>query len=164
QRIHRPDLCMTEKLSNCSLEASGLDSGRAGGSGGKDACAMDGIGSPLLYAAFSVFVLGLLALDLGVFHRTAHEVKTKEALFWSAVWIALAAAFGTGVWVWFGKQKALEFATGYLIEKALSVDNIFVFLLLFGSFAVPKAYQHRVLFWGILGALVLRAVFVAAGA
>ena len=120
--------------------------------------------SVTLWIGFNLFVLGLLALDLGVFHRHAHEVTFKEAASWSAVWIALALAFNLGIWHWFGEQKALEFLTGYLIEKSLSVDNIFVIALLFSYFAVPARYQHRVLFWGILGALVLRAIFIGAGA
>jgi tellurite resistance protein TerC len=120
--------------------------------------------SATLWIGFNLFVLGLLALDLGVFHRHAHEVTFKEAASWSAVWIALAMAFNVGIWHWFGEQKALEFLTGYLIEKSLSVDNIFVIALLFSYFAVPARYQHRVLFWGILGALVLRAIFIGVGA
>ncbi|KAB2967781.1 MAG: TerC family protein [Thermoanaerobaculia bacterium] len=116
-----------------------------------------------LWIGFNLFVLGMLALDLGVFHRKAHEVSFKEAATWSAVWVALALAFNAGVWHWFGPQKGTEFLTGYLIEKSLSIDNIFVFALIFSYFAVPAAYQHRVLFWGILGALVLRAIFIAAG-
>ena len=117
-----------------------------------------------LWIGFNLFVLALLALDLGVFHRQAHEVGFKEAATWSGVWIALALCFNLGIWNWFGEQKAIEFLTGYLIEKSLSVDNIFVIALLFSYFAVPARYQHRVLFWGILGALVLRAIFIAAGA
>ncbi len=122
------------------------------------------IGTPLLWAGFLATVLALLAVDLGLFHRKAHEVKVKEALAWTGVWIALAAAFGVGVHHWFGPEKALEFATGYVIEKALSVDNLFVFVVLFSAFAVPARQQHRVLFWGVLGALVMRAVFVLVGA
>ena len=125
---------------------------------------IDTIGSPTLWAAFTIFVLAMLALDLGVFHRKAHEVRLKEAAAWSAVWVALAAAFNVAVWTWFGPTKGLEFMTGYVIEKALSVDNVFVFLVIFSYFSVPKAYQHRVLFWGIVGALVMRAVFILAGA
>lgn len=124
----------------------------------------ESIGTPGLWAGFTGFILGLLALDLGVFHRKAHAIRLKEALGWSAVWIALALAFNWGVFHWFGPQRGLEFLTGYLIEKALAVDNIFVFLVLFSTFAVPTAYQHRVLFWGILGALVMRAVFIFLGA
>jgi tellurite resistance protein TerC len=124
----------------------------------------DSVGTPALWAGFTVFILGMLALDLGVFHRRVHEVRLKEALGWSIVWVALALAFNWGVFHWFGPQRGLEFLTGYLIEKALAVDNIFVFLVLFSTFAVPTAYQHRVLFWGILGALVMRAVFILLGA
>jgi TerC family integral membrane protein len=120
------------------------------------------IGSPALWAAFLAFVLLMLAVDLGL-HRKAHEVSVKEAATWSAVWIGLAAAFGGLVYWWFGPQRALEFATGYLIEKALAVDNLFVFIIIFSAFAVPAALQHRVLFWGILGALVMRAGFILAG-
>ena len=120
---------------------------------------------------FNLFVLAMLALDLGVFHRKSHEVKMKEALVWSVVWILLALAYNLGIYIgWFGdfpaaerSQRTMEFLTGYLIEKSLSVDNIFVFLLIFSYFRVPASYQHRVLFWGILGALAMRAVFIAAG-
>jgi len=105
----------------------------------------------------------MLAIDLGVFHRKAHEVKFKEALVWSLVWIGLAIAFNVGVYLWRGPDSALEFLTGYLIEKSLSVDNIFVFLLIFTYFQVSQKYQHKVLFWGIIGALIMRAVFIAAG-
>jgi tellurite resistance protein TerC len=112
---------------------------------------------------FSLFVLVVLAVDLGVFHRTAHTVKIREALIWSAVWVGLALAFNALLYFWRGPDAALEFFTGYLIEKSLSVDNIFVFVLIFSFFKVPQQYQHRVLFWGILGALLLRAIFIAAG-
>ncbi|HSW48539.1 MAG TPA: TerC/Alx family metal homeostasis membrane protein, partial [Bryobacteraceae bacterium] len=122
------------------------------------------VGTPVLWIGFTLFVLAMLALDLGVFHRRAHEVSVREALLWTAVWIALAMLFNVGVYFWFGPERALEFITGYLIEKALSVDNIFVFLVIFSYFAVPAAFQHRVLFWGILGALVLRAIFILLGA
>ena len=123
------------------------------------------------WVGFNVFVLAMLALDLGVFHRKAHEVKVKEALTWSVVWIVLALVFNLGIYLgWFGgypaaerSGRALEFFTGYLIEKSLSVDNVFVFLLVFTYFRVPASYQHKVLFWGILGALVMRAIFIAAG-
>ncbi|HEX9986605.1 MAG TPA: TerC family protein [Thermoanaerobaculia bacterium] len=125
---------------------------------------MESIASPHLWIAFSIFVLGMLALDLGVFSRKPHEIHYKEALGWSLVWIALSMIFNAWIYFEFGSQKALEFLTGYLIEKALSVDNIFVFVVLFASFAVPKIYQHRVLFWGVIGALVLRAIFIALGA
>jgi tellurite resistance protein TerC len=122
------------------------------------------IGSPALWLGFLFFVLAMLALDLGVFHRRSHEVGVKEAAVWSGVWIALALVFNLGVYFWFGADRALEFAAGYVIEKALAVDNIFVFVVIFGTFAVPAAYQHRVLFWGVLGALVMRATFIFAGA
>jgi tellurite resistance protein TerC len=122
------------------------------------------IASPLLWTIFSVFVLGMLVLDLGVFSRKPHEVKVREALTWSAVWVTLAMIFNGWIYFRFGQVKALEFLTGYLIEKALSVDNIFVFVVLFGAFAVPKIYQHRVLFWGVIGAIVMRAVFIGLGA
>jgi len=121
------------------------------------------IGTPVLWIGFTVFVLAMLALDLGVFHRKAHEVKTREALLWSILWIGLALVFNAGIYFWFGPERALEFFTGYLIEKALSVDNLFVFLVLFSYFAVPAQLQHRVLFWGIVGALLMRAGFIAAG-
>jgi tellurite resistance protein TerC len=117
-----------------------------------------------LWIAFNVFVLGMLALDLGVFHRKAHAVSVREALAWSCVWIFLALLFGLGVYFVRGGEKALEFLTGYVIEWSLSVDNLFVFLVIFSYFAVPPIYQHRVLFWGILGALVMRAIFIAVGA
>jgi tellurite resistance protein TerC len=116
-----------------------------------------------LWVVFNIFVLAMLSLDLGVFHRKAHEVSLKEALIWSAVWITLALLFSLGILFWRGPETALEFLTGYLIEKSLSVDNIFVFLLIFSYFRVPGRYQHKVLFWGILGALILRAIFIAAG-
>ncbi|MBL8290882.1 MAG: TerC family protein [Bryobacterales bacterium] len=125
---------------------------------------MESIGTPLLWVGFTVFVLAMLALDLGVFHRRAHAVHVREALLWTLVWISLAMIFNVGVYFWFGSERALEFLTGYVIEKALSVDNIFVFLVIFSYFAVPAALQHRVLFWGILGALVMRAIFIFLGA
>jgi tellurite resistance protein TerC len=121
------------------------------------------IGSPLLWAGFIGFVLLMLAVDLGVFHREAHEVSLREAGTWSAVWVGLALLFNSAVFVWFGSERALEFTAGYLIEKALAVDNIFVFVVIFGAFSVPTIYQHRVLFWGVLGALVLRATFILVG-
>lgn len=105
----------------------------------------------------------MLAIDLGLFHRNAHEVRFREALFFSGLWIVLAAAFAVLVYFWHGKQSALEFTTGYVIEQALSVDNLFVFLVIFSYFRVPLRYQHKVLFWGIVGALVLRGVFIVAG-
>src|SRR5512147_2383205 len=116
------------------------------------------------WIGFNLFVLAMLALDLGVFHRRAHVVTMREAAIWSAVWVGIALAFNAGLYLLAGPRPALEFLTGYLIEKSLSVDNIFVFVLLFTYFAVPAQYQHRVLFWGILGALAMRGVFIAAGA
>ena len=116
-----------------------------------------------LWIAFNVFVLAMLALDLGVFHRKAHVIGLKEALAWSVVWVVLALLFNLGVYFWRGPETSLAFLTGYLIEKSLSVDNIFVFLLIFSYFRVPTLYQHKVLFWGILGALIMRAMFIAAG-
>ena len=124
----------------------------------------ESVGSPGLWVGFTVFVLALLALDLGVFHRRPHAVSIREALIWSTVWIGLAAVFNVVVYAWFGASRGLEFLTGYVIEKALAVDNIFVFAVIFSYFAVPAIYQHRVLFWGILGALLLRAVFILVGA
>ena len=116
------------------------------------------------WIAFNAFVLGMLALDLGVFHRKAHAVTMREAGVWSAVWVALALAFNAGLYFVWGAEPALQFLTGYLIEKSLSVDNVFVFVMLFSFFAVPEKYQHRVLFWGVLGALVMRGLFIMAGA
>jgi tellurite resistance protein TerC len=122
------------------------------------------VGTPLLWAGFTVFVLGMLALDLLVFQKREHEIKPKEALAWSAGWISLALLFNVGVYYFFGAQRGLEFFTGYLIELALSVDNLFVFILIFTTFHVRPAHQHRVLFWGILGAQIMRAVFILLGA
>jgi tellurite resistance protein TerC len=122
------------------------------------------IGSPLLWIGFTVFVLGLLALDLGVFHREAHEFGVREALAWTVVWISLALLFNLGVYFWYGSERALEFLTGYVIEKALSVDNVFVFLVIFSAFSVPPKLQHRALFWGVIGALVTRGIFIVLGA
>ncbi len=119
--------------------------------------------STWLWIGFNVFVLAMLALDLGVFHRKSHVVSFREAIGWSIAWVTLALLFAVGLWNYAGAQKALEFTTGYLIEYSLSVDNIFVFALLFSYFAVPPKFQHRVLFWGILGALVLRAIMIVAG-
>ena len=118
----------------------------------------------LLWVVFNVFVLGMLALDLLVFHRKAHAVSLHEALFWSVVWIALGLLFNLGIYSLWGPEKALEFLAGYLIEKSLSVDNIFVFIMIFSYFGIPAIYQHRILFWGILGALIMRAFFIASGA
>jgi len=116
-----------------------------------------------LWIAFGLFVIAMLALDLGVFHRRAHVIELKEALGWSVFWIALAVLFNIGVYIWFGSTAALEFLTGYLIEKSLSMDNIFVFVLIFSYFRVPALYHHKVLFWGILGALIMRFLFILAG-
>lgn len=115
------------------------------------------------WIGFNAFVLALLALDLGVFHRTSRAVSLKEAAFWSAVWVALAMLFNVGIYVFKGFDVAIQFFTGYLIEKSLSVDNIFIFVLLFSAFQVSAVYQHRVLFWGILGALVMRGILIATG-
>jgi tellurite resistance protein TerC len=117
----------------------------------------------MLWIGFIVLVFILLALDLGVFHRKAHVIKMKEALLLSFFWISIAVMFNIGIYFLFGQQKALEFLTGYVIEKALSVDNLFVFLMIFSYFHVQSIYQHKILFWGILGALVMRAIFIAAG-
>ena len=125
---------------------------------------LESIGTPWLWAGFTVFVLAMLVLDLGVFSRKAHVVSVREALIWTGVWISLSLVFNLGVYFWFGSDRALEFLTGYVIEKALSVDNIFVFIVVFSVFAVPAKLQHRVLLWGILGALVMRALFIVLGA
>jgi len=117
----------------------------------------------LLWVVFGVFVLAILVFDLGVFHRKTHVIELKEALTRCGILIALALLFNLGIYFWRGSGKALEFLTGYLIELSLSVDNIFVFLLIFSYFRVPAPYQHKVLFWGILGALVMRAIFIAVG-
>ena len=117
-----------------------------------------------LWIIFNIFVLGMLTVDLGVFHRKAHAVATREATTWCLVWVTLAILFNAGIYIWLGSEKALEFFTAYLIEYSLSVDNIFVFIVIFSYFAVPASYQHRVLFWGILGALVMRGAFIGTGA
>ncbi|AMM50050.1 integral membrane protein TerC [Rufibacter sp. DG15C] len=117
----------------------------------------------LFWIGFNVVVLVLLALDLFVFHRKSHVVKIKEALGWSAFWIALSLAFNVLIYYWKGSGPALEFLTAYLIEKSLSVDNLFVFILIFGYFKVEQQYQHKILFWGVLGALFFRAVFILVG-
>ena len=117
----------------------------------------------LWWVVFNIFVLAMLALDLGVFHRKAHVIKIKEALGWSVAWILLSLLFNMVIYFWRGSETALEFLTGYLIEKSLSVDNIFVFVLIFSYFRIPLLYQHKVLFWGIVGALILRAIFIATG-
>jgi len=115
------------------------------------------------WVIFNAFVLLMLALDLGVFHKKLHVVSVKEALIWSGVWIFLALCFNGFIYYMFGEIKALEFFTGYVIEKALSVDNIFVFVLIFTYFQIPSIYQHKVLFWGIIGALIMRVIFIFAG-
>ncbi len=115
----------------------------------------------LPWIGFLALVGALLAVDLGIFHREAHEVRRREALTWSAVWIGLALIFNAGVFFFMGRQAGVEWFTGYVVEKSLAVDNVFVFLLIFSTFAVPAAYQHRVLFWGIVGALVMRAILIA---
>ena len=117
----------------------------------------------LFWVLFNLFVIAMLALDLGVFNRRAHSIGFPEALGWSAMWVALAAAFAVLVYFWRGRTASLEFATGYLIELSLSVDNLFVFLVIFRYFHVPDILQHRVLFWGILGALLARGTFILAG-
>jgi tellurite resistance protein TerC len=124
----------------------------------------ESVANPFFLLGFLVVVLFLLALDLGVLHRKAHVVGFREALLWSIVWVILSLSFGTFVYYKFGPTKGLEFFAGYLIEYALSVDNIFVFILLFSYFAVPPRLHHRVLFWGIMGALIMRATFILAGA
>ena len=116
------------------------------------------------WVAFNAFVIVMLSLDLGVFHRKAHTVSIKEALLWSAVWITLALAFNTWVYFEMGWLKATEFFTGYVVEKSLSVDNLFIIAVLFTFFGVPAIYHHKILFWGIFGALVMRALMIAAGA
>jgi tellurite resistance protein TerC len=118
---------------------------------------------PLLWLGFNAFVLVMLAFDLGVFHRKNHTVKVKEALIWTGVWVVLALIFNVGVWQVRGEEVALQFLAGYLIEKSLSVDNLFVFLIVFSTFRVAPVYQHKVLFWGVLGALVMRGALIVAG-
>jgi len=112
---------------------------------------------------FNIFILALLALDLGVFHRKSQVVSIKESLIWSIIWTLLALVFNVGIYFWQGSHNALNFFTGYLIERSLSVDNLFVFLMIFTYFRVPAQYQHSVLLWGILGALIMRAIFIATG-
>jgi len=115
------------------------------------------------WVGFLIFVIFMLALDLGVFHKKLHKVKIKEALTWSAVWIGLALIFNIGIYLFIDKIKAVEFFTAYIVEKSLSVDNLFVFVMLFTYFKIDEKYQHEVLFWGILGALIMRAIFIFAG-
>ncbi|MCX6132586.1 MAG: TerC family protein [Ignavibacteriales bacterium] len=119
--------------------------------------------TPLLYFIFTVFIIALLLVDLGLFQRKEREIKIKEALGWSAVWISLALLFNVGLYIWHGREPALQFLTGYLIELSLSVDNLFVFLLIFMYFKVPMQYQHKVLFWGIVGAQVMRGLLIGLG-
>lgn len=122
------------------------------------------MGTPFLWLIFNLFVLAAIALDLGVFHRRPHKMETREAITWTFVWVGLSLAFGLGVMHFSGEQRGLEFFTGYVIEKALSVDNLFLFLVIFRAFAVDEKIQHRILEWGILGALVMRGAMIAAGA
>ncbi len=117
----------------------------------------------IFWVLFNIFVLAMLVLDLGIFHRREHTVRFREALGWSVMWIALAGAFAVLVYFWHGRSATLEFVTGYVIELSLSVDNLFVFLVIFRYFRVPNEQQHKVLFWGILGALIMRAIFILAG-
>jgi tellurite resistance protein TerC len=124
---------------------------------------LESVGTPLSWACFSVIILAMLALDLGVFHKQAHVVSLRESAIFSVIWVTLALLFNTYVYVSFGREHALEFSTGYLIEKALALDNIFVFVVIFRALRVPAAYQHRVLYWGVFGALLLRAAFIWAG-
>jgi tellurite resistance protein TerC len=120
-------------------------------------------GDSMLWIVFGLSVLVLLALDLGVFHRKSHDISVKEAMIWSVIWIAVALVFNLIIYLWHGKDTAIEFATAYIVERSLSVDNLFVFLLIFTYFKVPSFHQYRVLFWGILAALALRAVFIIFG-
>ncbi len=117
----------------------------------------------VFWILFNLFVVAMLVLDLGVLNRRSHRVRFREALAWSGVWIALAAAFAVLELFWHGRPQALQFVTGYVIELSLSVDNLFVFLVIFRYFKVPGEHQHKVLFWGILGALLMRGVFIVAG-
>lgn len=125
--------------------------------------AIETVGSASLWAGFTVFIIFMLILDLGVFHRKAKKISMKDASLWTCIWIAFALAFNGLIYYWFGSKIALEFTTGYLIEKALSVDNIFIFLVVFSYFKVRPSLQHRVLFWGILGAIVFRLIFILLG-
>ena len=115
------------------------------------------------WIVFLVFLVLMLVIDLGVFNKKSHTVSNKEALIWSAVWIILALIFNAGVYWFYGHGKALEFLTGYLLEKSLSVDNLFIFVVLFGYFNVPKEYQHKVLYWGIIGAIIMRGILIVIG-
>lgn len=122
------------------------------------------IGTPFFWTAFLLVVIALLSIDLGVFHRKAHTVGFREAAAWSCLWVILSISFGVWIYTEYGRQAGLEFFAGYLIEYSLSVDNIFVFVLIFSYFSVPAVLHHRVLFWGIIGALVMRVIFILAGA
>jgi tellurite resistance protein TerC len=124
---------------------------------------METVGSPLMWGVFGAVVITALALDLFVFHREAHEVRLREAGGWVGVWMGLAVAFGVWIWLDAGHVKGMEFFAGYLVEQALSVDNIFVFIVIFKYFGTPPEYRHRVLFWGIIGAVLLRGIFVILG-
>src|SRR5687767_15809012 len=125
---------------------------------------MDALGgSTWLWLGFSIFIVAMLSLDLGLFNRKAHSIKYREAWIWSGVWVTLALIFAGLVFYYQGSQRGLEFLTGYLIELSLSVDNLFVFLLIFSYFKVPAKYQHRVLFWGVMGALVMRVIMILIG-
>ncbi len=117
----------------------------------------------ILWTAFNVFVLGMLALDLGVFHKKSEEITVRNALIWTGIWVALAMMFNLFVYLYIGKEEGIAFLTGYVIEKSLSVDNIFVIIMIFSYFHVPPSYQHKVLFWGIIGALIMRVIFIFAG-
>ncbi len=117
----------------------------------------------IVWVLFNLFVIAMLLVDLKVFHREAHKITVKESMAWTMVWISLALLFDLGIYFWQGEQKALEFLTGYLVEKSLSVDNLFVFLMIFSYFGVDEKYRHNALFWGIIGALVMRAAFILAG-
>jgi TerC family integral membrane protein len=125
---------------------------------------MSSVGTPMVWGVFALVVLVALAIDLGLFHRQARELGMREAGVWVGVWVLLAGAFNAFVFYRFGMAKGLEFSQGYLLELALSTDNLFVFILIFSYFRVPRAYQHRVLFWGIVGAVLTRGMFIAVGA
>ena len=116
-----------------------------------------------VWIGFFAFIIAMLALDLGVLHRRSHVIKTKEAIMMSVLWIGLALAFNVGIWMFMGSEKALEFTAAYTMEKALSIDNLFVFVLVFSYFCVPDRWQYKVLFWGVIGALVFRGLFIVAG-
>jgi len=118
---------------------------------------------PLFWVLFNIFVVIMLALDLGVLNRRPHEIGFREAVTWSLVWVGLAAAFAGFVYFWHGRPAALEFVGGYLVEQSLSIDNLFVFVVIFRYFKVPAPFQHRVLYWGIIGALIMRGIFIVAG-